>query len=516
MKKLLTSTLAFTVLLSVAVGSTASASIQKQAPVNLAAQKAPATNVTLKNLITAKTTDFNTLPLKKVVEEMTGYKIVWEYLPSQNPMDKLNLIMASQEDYDLIMAGDQAKVMDFAANGALVDINKYMNLAPNLKKVMDEDSYTRNSFTLKGGLYAIGMPKISLDGLGEVTSLPFIRKDWLDALSLKMPTTVDEFTEVLKAFKNYNNGTGNKTIPLTLYGNSIVAGINSSDFLAGAFGLPNAWNEKDGKLVYKATDPRFKEYLAYLKSLYKDGLLDAEFPANKEANIIEKYTTGLSGVTYLAYWNCPQIYTAMKTTQPKQETAFVAPLTGPKGDRAVGTSLGGFDRIAYIPAVSKKVEHVMKYIDIKLNPDNFKKIVLGDEGVHYTVKDNQYWPILPKFFDERNEGNDYTTGRLSNYWTLWTCRAKKDLNQWNSWQFMNQNDDIKKVNIVSEVAKAPAFPETSKNAQSLNQLLLDKCVKIIAGSDTVDSFDTFLKDWRAAGGDAMVKEYNDWWATFKK
>lgn len=47
---------------------------------------------------------------------------------------------------------------------------------------------------------------------------PFINKAWLDRLGLEIPTTVDEWYEVLKAFKEQDangNGDPNDEIPLT-------------------------------------------------------------------------------------------------------------------------------------------------------------------------------------------------------------------------------------------------------------------------------------------------------------
>lgn len=47
---------------------------------------------------------------------------------------------------------------------------------------------------------------------------PFINKAWLDRLGMEMPTTVDEWYEVLKAFKEQGangNGDPNDEIPLT-------------------------------------------------------------------------------------------------------------------------------------------------------------------------------------------------------------------------------------------------------------------------------------------------------------
>ena len=84
--------------------------------------------------------------------------------------------------------------------------------------------------------------------------------------------------------------------------------------------------------------------------------------------------------------------------------------------------------------------------------------------------------------------------------------------QWNCWQALNRNEEVTDQNVVSPASGAPVFPETSKNKQSLDQMVLDQQIKIIAGSETVDSWDAFVEEWMAAGGEAMTQEYNDWYA----
>lgn len=464
---------------------------------------------TLKHLLINGTVDYNTYPVAETIHELTGYDVQYDMLPQDGYADKLNLIMASEEEYDIVTyLGDASLVNSYAQNGALVDIKPYLESAPNLRAAISD--YAESSFTVDGGLYAIGMESLSFDGVGEVREALFMRKDWLDELGLDVPTTTDEFVEVLRAFKEYDNGTGNAVVPMTLNGSNV-----SLSGVLGAFGIPNEWNEVDGKLVNRVADPRMKDYLAFLESLYDEGLLDAEFPANKAENQLEKYTNGISGVAYFGYWDCPTIYDTMDKTQPEHEQAFIPYLIGPNGDAGIGTTLGnGFDRIAFIPKASKHVEDVINFINICLEEDNFREICIGQEGVHYTIDENgEYWPIKPTFFDERSLANNYDVGRLSSYSEYWMCRAKKDERQWNCWEQLNRNEDVTKHNVVSPASEAPIFPETSKNKQSLDQMVLDQQIKIIAGSDTVDSWDAFVEEWMAAGGEAMTNEYNEWYAS---
>ena len=45
---------------------------------------------------------------------------------------------------------------------------------------------------------------------------------------------------------------------------------------------------------------------------------------------------------------------------------------------------------------------------------------------------------------------------------------------------LNRNEEVTDQNVVSPASGAPVFPETSKNKQSLDQMVLDQQIKIIA------------------------------------
>ena len=77
--------------------------------------------------------------------------------------------------------------------------------APNIKAYFDENPDQRKALEwIDGKIYYI--PCI---GDGDVSMGWFIREDWLDNLGLEMPKNVDEYYNVLKAFKTQDpNGNG--------------------------------------------------------------------------------------------------------------------------------------------------------------------------------------------------------------------------------------------------------------------------------------------------------------------
>ena len=84
--------------------------------------------------------DHNTMYSAKVIEEKTGYKIAYDQLPADNWLDKLGMIIGNEEDYDYVMANTAAQnlVMNFAEQGALVDLTPYLADHPNLASVLTD------------------------------------------------------------------------------------------------------------------------------------------------------------------------------------------------------------------------------------------------------------------------------------------------------------------------------------------------------------------------------------------
>ena len=461
------------------------------------------------NIYLAK--DYNTYPTTQVIEEGTGYHVEYDMLPSDGAADKLNLIMATQEPYDIVVyGGDSNLVMNYAKEGALADLNPWLPLASNLSNAINE--YERETFTLDDALYAIGMQTPTFDGKSPITLTTFVRQDYLDALGLSMPDDLESFRDMLVQFKEFDNQTGTPTIPYTLSSSTTV--ING---IIGAFGMPNEWNEVDGKLVHRAADPRMKDYLTYMKELYQEGLIDVDYPANQSSNVYEKFATGVAASAFLSCYDYQNFADTMANVQPDAEISYMPPLKGEDGTAAVGSVSGGMDRIAFIPAVTENIEHVINFMNLKLEPELFKNITIGEEGVHYTInEDGEMWPILPAFTDERGSSVNYYTGRpAEQYAEYWKLRVKKRADIWDCWNFINNDPSYTEAIVSSDVGYAPVF-ESSQNVASLDALFSDQCLKIIAGSSEVDEYDTMMEDWLTQGGEDLTNDYNEWWIEYNK
>ncbi|MBB3125477.1 putative aldouronate transport system substrate-binding protein [Paenibacillus rhizosphaerae] len=472
-----------------------------------ASAASPASKPELRALVKWIPEGYEDHPIAQMLEEKTGYKVKYDMLPVDKPEDKLNLLIASSEPYDTMTIGGSNKALyaDYAQKGALVDLTPLIDkYGPNIKASVSQESL--DAVKVNGKIYAI--PTRSIEYAG--TSL-MIRKDWLDKLHLQVPTTLDELTTVLKEFKDKDpGGNGDKNIPITIKGDAPMV-----DNIVGAFGVSNAWNDVDGKLVPRVMDPAYKDYLSYMNDLYKEGLLDPEFAVNKDATVKEKFTNGMAGVIPLHWADIPTIADALKKNIPDAEYVYVPALKGKNGKAGLAV-VSGFDSLTFVPKASKHPEDAIKWINAKLEPETFKDMSIGVEGVHYNVKDGVYTPILPKFDDERGTASNFHSGiDEKNYPVYWQVRVHKDQRLYEGWEYLNKEQPAE-VYFSNPLGIAPYFPNFSKNSAKLGQMENDYSVKVIVGQESLSGLDSFVAKYKAAGADASYKEINDWYATKKK
>lgn len=128
-------------------------------------------------------------------QRMTNSKLNVEWVPSGDYDTKLNLKLASNSLPELtIVTSMSANVQTAIAGGAfwglsglLGDMSEY----PNIRDNITPDTFKYMS--LDGEIWGIPRSRPQI-GCGLK-----IRKDWLDDLGLEIPTTIDEYTDALRA-----------------------------------------------------------------------------------------------------------------------------------------------------------------------------------------------------------------------------------------------------------------------------------------------------------------------------
>jgi len=238
--------------------------------------------------------DFNEQPLLQELEAKTNVHIQWDTVGDADYIEKRNLLLASGSLPDFFFSGrfSDTELVRYAQDGTLIPLDDLIeNHMPNLKAILDARPDIKAQITAPDGkIYSLPQGEEFGAGREEIGANPdflYLNKEWLDKLNLKVPTTIEEYTEVLRAFKTGDpNGNGKADeIPLTYIDNFWTGDIG---VLFGAFGVPDKTyrpnnptyidhlNVVDGKVQFAPQQEGYKQAVAYLHQWFAEGLVDLE------------------------------------------------------------------------------------------------------------------------------------------------------------------------------------------------------------------------------------------------
>ncbi|MEG0691474.1 MAG: extracellular solute-binding protein [Oscillospiraceae bacterium] len=434
-------------------------------------------------------------PTAIYLEEATGYKVQYDMLPNEDALTKLNTIIASKADYDIIVLTKN----DFEATvgtGAYQPLNELLpTYAPELKAKTAEGLWT--NVTIDNEIKGIPEAMASENyGLSYRVRMDLLKKAGIQT----MPSTPDELYTAFKAVKDKLN-----IIPMT-------ASYAVIPEIASAFGMYQKFNLVDNKIVYQAEVAGAKDYVTFMNKLFTDGLLDNEYAQNTGEVMREKFFTSKAAVYQLAWWNEPTALNTIKEKAPEAEVAYLPALKDANGKS--GLPIGrGIERVMVVPKASKNKEHALNYMNIKVDEEIFRKTVMGEENVHYKkLAEDSYEPILPKFFDDKNNGHYFLTGAdtaaYSLYWSQ--TRAKKDPILYQEFNLIQENANKATLHYDPMTYMQPnkAYSET---IVKVNKFTEDAFKQFITGTKPLSEWDSFIAELNATGLTEINKIVGDWW-----
>lgn len=438
---------------------------------------------TLKWLSYYASFDPNSEYVAKLLEDLTGYKVEYHLLPGENAEQRLSLEISSGTKYDVLKLTSSQYAM-LAGQGALLPLNTYLDENPGIKENTDPKGW----YTVTqedGNIY--GVPEV---GMLQISNALGFRKDIFDKNNLSIPNTVDEFYQLLKDIKE-------KTGKIPLTGNQAIQPTISS-----GFGFNNyTFEVNNNKVQSYLRNPGVKEYLAFMHKLYSEGLIDADWPVNKGENIDQKMSTGEAIMAQMPWSSTPGWTRALRENLPEAKFESILPLTDAKNVKHINPTAGSaIGSVIAIPkSAEKNAAYVIDMVEKRLEKETYWKFNAGEEGVHYNLKDGVPIPIQPKYKEDMTNGNYFQTSvNFFEHPTTWMSRVAKDELLYEAWHDMNTKALDHK--FMNDPFFFSSFPEYDKYNAVLAQKANDYFQQVIAGTQSVDSYDEFLKSWEQAGG----------------
>ena len=268
----------------------------------------------------------NNRTIFKRLEEATNVHVDWRTIQMDQWSDKISLEMANAKTLPEFVFNAQfsdTDLLKYAKQGVIIPLEEYIDTyMPNLQKVFEQAPEYRTMCTDEDGhiwalpwIEQLGYEKTAIQTIGDMS---FINTAWLDFLGLAMPSTVDEFEQVLIAFRDNADalkaqfGIDGDIIPMSCIMND---GDQDPYILINGFGEGYGDPDRgrhiavtnDRQVICTATQEGFKEGTAWLHSLYEQGLIDPEAFTQEWSTYVAKGKSGRYGCCFS--WDIANIAT---------------------------------------------------------------------------------------------------------------------------------------------------------------------------------------------------------------
>ncbi|MGI2293209.1 ABC transporter substrate-binding protein [Paenibacillus sp. GXUN7292] len=302
--------------------------------------------------------DFATNEFTKWYEEKTNVHIEWEVVPEQSRQEKLNLALTSNDYPDIIFGINvsAAQQMIFGSQGIFLPLNDLIEeQGVQTKKLFADSPLVKETITAPdGNIYAL--PDINECYHCSMSQKMWIYEPWLKEVGLDMPTTTEEFYEVLKAFKEKDPNKNGKPdeVPLAFTPKSWRSSIEA--FLLNSFvynpmlstSTKYLYINEDGKVDASFNKPGWKEGLEYMNRLYKEGLIAPESFTQDENQLIQLGENPGEVILGASAGGHQGVFTQLMGESGRwSEYKTVPPLLGPSGVQyaaydPLGMTVGSF------------------------------------------------------------------------------------------------------------------------------------------------------------------------------
>jgi len=230
------------------------------------------------------------MDLWKELEARTGVHVEWLHPPVGQENENRNLMLASDQLPDVIewdFSGYPGGALKAIDDGIILKLNDLIDAhATNLTAFLENNPMYRKDYALDDGtLY--GFPFLRGHPMLLVWRGPVVRDDFLEDAGLDLPVTIDDWTEMLRAFK-----ASGVTYPFSMARLEELWGQE----LAGAFESSSEFFlDVDGKVAYGPIQPGFKDYLSTMHTWFAEGLLDPDFATQDLTTLRSKILNGEVG-----------------------------------------------------------------------------------------------------------------------------------------------------------------------------------------------------------------------------
>lgn len=354
--------------------------------------------------------DFDEMGFTTYYEDKTNIHVDW-LLANYTEFDsKLSLMFQSNSLPDVISLPSNAfgsdRLYEYSSKGSIIALDELIDkYAPNVKAMFEKYPEAKAAVTSPDGhIYSLPTVSMQSNNHERFPQKFYIRQTWLDNLGLEVPTTAEEFYEVMRSFKNNDpNGNGEKDeIPFAMrgadtpsyFGNWGISFTTSNTFFV----------DDNGKVGYGYASDATKKALSYFNRLYSLGLFES-FDSDNKFNT--KLKNGLVGAFY------HQAAYTVVGAELAEEYIMIPPFQGTEGvDPVMSVSIGITPNAYIITSACENPEAAIRWADYFYSEDGYFLNFYGQPG-DMVEKKKDKWQFTD--YDTSKDRLTFTPGYVLPY-----------------------------------------------------------------------------------------------------
>lgn len=470
--------------------------------------------------LTASLNNFGDMASYKEKEKLTGIKVKFTHPPLGQQRDQFNLLISTKELPDVIyynwadaVGGPEKMIKD----GRIIRLNELIDsYAPNLKRIIESDPDVKKQIALDDGTIYM-FPLLKLDALKlNATSGLIMRQDWLDKLNLKVPTNIDEWYTVLKAFKEQDPNGNGKPDELPFTGNWGPGNLTKLHDFAAAFGVIGGFQMNGDKVEFGPIQPGYRDFLETMAKWYKEGLIDPEIMTNDGKAFDYKVTSNLAGAYQGGVFSgMGKYFNLMRDTDPNFNVTGVPWPVSPDGTSYATFNLDAkvltYGEAITASADEDKLKYIVQWMDYNYSEEGSDLFNFGIENDSY-VRDGEGVKFTDTIINNPN-GLTYDQALASYALSIMDGPINQDSRYLDALLF---DDGQRAANAEwMKASSALTLPPirlstdevtTSTSIMSqVNTYLNETMTAIISGQKPITEFDTMAETIKSMGIDRAIE-----------